>query len=375
MSGMAWTERAPSPVLIVSAAALAAIATGIALAAKVGIGLGLLAGSLYVPLALVNLPVAITLWILTIFLNSVSTHGANEAGLLILFAWLGTLASARWAMTERIRARGGAILMVVALITWVLLSMAWAPRSDIGSGVFFAWLVAGAIVVVGLTTFRTPSHLRLLAAAFVAGAVASVAIAISHGIPHVTSTSDAAYKLRVAGGSGDPDTLAAGIIPAIVLAGGLAVGTRRLVVRLALAGSAILLAIGFAATQSRGGFIAALVVAVASLVLARHERRLIALFITAAVAGCGVYFAANPAAWTRITHLGGGGTGRNEIWRVAWNSFRSGSPSIWGESCFVPDPCSTPSSSPSSRMLYITPISSFSPKTVRLVSRCSSGWC
>jgi hypothetical protein len=319
---MVWPDRAPSALLITSAAALAAVATGTALAAKVAVGLGLVVGLLYVFLALRNLPMAIALWILTIFLRTVSTHGANEAGLFILFAWLGMLASARWAVTERIRARGGAILMVVALITWVLLSMAWAPMSDVGSGVFFAWLVAGAIVVVGLTTFRTTSHLRLLAVAFVAGAVASVAIAISHGIPHVTSTSDAAYKLRAAGGSGDPDTLAAGIIPAIALAGGLAVGTRRWVVRLVLAGSAILLAIGFAATQSRGGFIAVLVASVASLVLARHERRTIALFLTVGVAACGVYFAANPAAWARITHLGGGGTGRNEIWRVAWTMWK-----------------------------------------------------
>src|SRR5260370_15486182 len=70
---------------------------------------------------------------------------------------------------------------------------------------------------------------------------------------------------RLAGGSADPNYLAAGLVPAIVLAAALMGTTRNPLLRLGLLVSMVVMAIGLAETQSRGGLVAAVVAAGAAL--------------------------------------------------------------------------------------------------------------
>jgi O-antigen ligase len=78
------------------------------------------------------------------------------------------------------------------------------------------------------------------------------------------------------------------------------------------------LTVGLAATESRGGAIAAIVAAFAALVVFRH-RFVIVLVMIAFAVGAGLAFASTePGALKRITNVSDGGSGRSDLWRVAW---------------------------------------------------------
>jgi len=90
-----------------------------------------------------------------------------------------------------------------------------------------------------------------------------------HASGGLESSSDAieratATEGRLQGGGGDPNFLAAGLIPAVGLAGALMAGDRRVLVRGGLLAAIAILTVGFAATQSRGGLVAAAMTLVAS---------------------------------------------------------------------------------------------------------------
>jgi O-antigen ligase len=153
--------------------------------------------------------------------------------------------------------------------------------------------------------------------AFVAGAALSVLWGAAKGGLSVNGGEAANVEGRFQGGAGDPNYLAAVLVPALMLAGGLAIrkaaGTRAL-----LALATAIIAVGLAATQSRGGIIGAAVCAVIALAIWRGRRALIVSLIGLAVLATTAFFVANPAAWQRIHAGNASGSGRVDIWKVAW---------------------------------------------------------
>jgi O-antigen ligase len=111
-----------------------------------------------------------------------------------------------------------------------------------------------------------------------------------------------------------------------MLAGGLAL-RKSTPQRLALFAGIVILAVGLGATRSRGGLIAAVVACVVALAIWRGRRVLIGSVIALFVAATAAFFAASPAAWERIynTSDSGTGSGRLDLWHVAW-SITSGHP-------------------------------------------------
>jgi O-antigen ligase len=106
-------------------------------------------------------------------------------------------------------------------------------------------------------------------------------------------------------------------VPAIMLAGGLAIwrsSARRAMLALATA----IIAVGLAATQSRGGLIAGIVCAIVALMIWRGRRGLILGLIGLAALATVAFFVANPSAWHRIAASNSSGSGRIDIWTVAW---------------------------------------------------------
>ncbi len=294
---------------------------GLALASGVQFGIAVLIAALYGPLVLLNLQLGIVLWTPLVFLNALQALdvGPTVAAMLILFAWFGTLAASRRRVADMLYGKGRLLALAAALALWVVLSMAWARESPLGSEAFFGWISASAILLVLVTSMTSLRHLRLLAGAFVLGAVASVAIGLAGGgfQSTATATDIAQEEVRAVGGSGDPNSLAAGIVPAILLAAGLAAGTRRAIVRWSAAGGVGLLAAGLAASQSRGGLVAAMVAIVAAFLLGRRQRAWILAFVLCAVGVCIAWFLVNPDGWERISEIDSSGTGRTELWSVA----------------------------------------------------------
>jgi O-antigen ligase/polysaccharide polymerase Wzy-like membrane protein len=313
----------PLPRSIVIAAAIAGAAlAGTAMAHSIQLGVAVAVALCYGPLVLLNFPLGVVLWIPFSSLIAVSALdvGPSVAGMLILFAWLGALAMRHsglpWAVLQHRRLLG----LVGALVLWVLLSMAWTERSPLGSDPFFAWLVAGAIMLVASTTLTDRRYVRLAVGAFVAGAVVSVAIGLLGGAGQTPSGS-LGTATRVGGGSGDPNFLAAGIIPAIVLAAGLGAAAHRTSLRWTVVGAVVVLTVGFAATESRGGLIAAIVAAAAAVILAKHARAWVIALLLCVVGVALAWFSVEPEAWQRISDFHGS-SGRDEVWRAAWQMWR-----------------------------------------------------
>lgn len=317
--GTLAAARAPiPPALIVWAAVLGSGLAGVAMGRGVALGIAVVVALVYVPLVLVSLPLGIALWVPLAFLTSVDMNGAPQlAGLLIAFAWFGALSGSRSSIPGLLRRHGRLISAHLVLVGWVVLSTAWAAEPAIGSDVFIAWLVTAVILVVVVTSLRDPRHLRLVSAAFVVGALASVSVGLIEGglQPTASALETAGEEGRLGGGSGDPNLLAAQTVPALILALGLAVGARPLQ-RLALVPVGILLIVGFAAAQSRGGLLAAVAATLAYLILARRERGWVVVFVLCAIGAAFAWFSLNPGALDRITSFDGGGTGRAELWRA-----------------------------------------------------------
>jgi hypothetical protein len=99
-------------------------------------------------------------------------------------------------------------------------------------------------------------------------------------------------------------------------------GVRRKATAILWFGVAILLALGLVRTQSRGGFLALLAMAVVLISFGATGWRRVAMFVAIAVLGAGVLAYIDASGASRLTDFSGytGGTGRTELWKqgIRW---------------------------------------------------------
>jgi O-antigen ligase len=332
----AWLPRrgpsAPArwPVALVL---LAAAMVGALMAYDVKLGIGALFVLLVVPVAFSRLSLAVCAWIIVVFFGRIPSLESipNRFLLLVAACWVAMLvdrriagASAAGVPVVRSRHRDprwSIGVLAVIFVVWEALTIAWAPEAHLAwdQVKFLMYCCLGMLVVMGAIT--EGRHVRWLMLAFVFGAALSVLMGAAEGNLGVGNDLTSAAALaseRFQGGSGDPNYLAAVIVPAIVLAGALSL-RKSVLERLALALGIVILAVGLGATRSRGGLIAAGVACVVALAIWRGRRLLIASLIGLFFAALTAYFVASPAAWDRIAHNkdAGTGSGRTDVWHVA----------------------------------------------------------
>lgn len=299
------------------AAVIGAVAAGAAMAVDLAIGLGIVAAVCYVTLAFVNLRVAIALLVPLLFVDAIPVLnlGAKGAAAVVLFAWLAALpvpsgprafSGHRWLSTN-----------VVLLLAWLALSLTWSDDLGQAANALADWLAVGLLFLMVATTMVDMRAVRLTATMFVIGAVGSITIGVAQGElrPLASAGLDSG---RIAGAAGDPNLLAAGLLPAIVLALGLLPVRRDPVWRWAILLSVVLLSIGLAASGSRGALTGALVtIVLAAVVMNRRRMQVLVLSAVTTIAAF-TWFLISPATWKRVTTSDGGG-GRDELWKVAWS--------------------------------------------------------
>lgn len=293
---------------------------GAAMAESVKLGIGLSVGLCYIPLALVNLRAAIVIWLPSVALIALSALDVAPklAGIMIVLAWLGAAAIRQSEIRALLHEQARLLMAGAVLLLWVTLSMAWAPQAPIGDAAFLNWLVAAAILIVISTTLTVDRYLRFAAMALVAGVVVSVGVGLFGG--GIQTANEVHEAGRLVGGSGDPNFLAAAIVPGIILVAGLATATRSLVQRIAWTAVAAFLVVGLVASASRGGFVAALVGVLAVLVLAKRQRAWLVAFILCVVGVMGTWLSIDGAASERLGSLES--NGRTELWGVAWQMWQ-----------------------------------------------------
>ena len=307
--------------LIAGGALCVALLAGALLTRSVGLGLALVGVCAFVTLVLLDLPLAIAAWVPVAWIEySHLTGRAPVLGtVLLVVAWLG-VSRARGVSLDA----GGAVRPVMfalgLLLVWLTLSIAWSGDRSVAWAETKSWYGAAAGFFLVATALGSARTVRLVAFAFVAGALIAVVVGLSgHG--GLTTTADAvdlATRARFSGGAGDPNYLAAGLVAAIALAAGLLPSVRDPIAKVGVGAAIAALALALAATGSRGGLIAAAAALVAAVCLARGQRTQAAALGVCVVAAAGAFFLASPSALERATSFDAGGNGRAELWLVAW---------------------------------------------------------
>lgn len=310
---------------IVAAGMLLALGAGRMVASgHISVGLAVIVAAAYVPLVLLDLPAAIAVWAALLFVQHLSalSVGPSAVQALLLVGWLGTVVVRRGRLPVLEHHRR--LLMAVMLLGfWLSLSTAWAEHPDrslVAAGHWWISVLTFVVVAMSLTRMR---DVRIIAVAFIVGAIVSVVLGIVGGglQPPSSAVTGTTYEGRLTGGGGDPNEQAASFLAAMFLAVGLLSVYRRRAIRVALLLALMIITIGFFATQSRGGLLALGFATVAAFVLLpRHRGRIVAAAFVGAV-GVLIWGTVRPEALTRITSFGGGGSGRSDDWTVGWRIF------------------------------------------------------
>jgi O-antigen ligase len=316
-SGRRWTTADTG---VAVTAFLVAAAAGTAVVVDLRVAALLAIGAVAVPLALVDLPLAVAAWVALGPITQLGSAGIGATGLgaLVLVVW----ASLVCAGTIRLEfgVNRTTLLLAGAFVAWLALSAAWAPDTAELVTKLWPWVVVLVMLMVLLTTVRTARDVRLIAGAVIVGTVVSVIAGFAGGgLGSADVTSATATEGRLQGGAADPNFLAAFIVPAAALLPGVAAALPR---RSSLARAMLVLAFavliaGLAASQSRGGVVAA-VAAFAAALLIMRGRRVMVLLAMVAVGGLALsFFAVEPSALERITSATDRGNGREDLWVVA----------------------------------------------------------
>jgi O-antigen ligase len=289
------------------------------LAANAKFGIAAAVGACYAPLAFINLPLAIVIWMPLAFLSHTGVVGSAPTVMMILLAvaWIGALPASRSQAIAVVRRHGVLFGCLAALLAWTTASLTWANDLSAAAGDLYWWYIAAAVFLVLVTTLRDRRYVVGACWAIVIGALVSLAVAATVG-----TESDAVLAAQDAGrigtsGPQDPNYLAAALIPAAAIAAGLAALTRSGPWRLVLILAMGVLGIGLLATGSRGGVVAAAFAVAASLFLARGRRVQIGglLAIAALVIG-GWILTSSPETINRLQDFETG-NGRVDLWSVA----------------------------------------------------------
>ena len=313
--------KAGGPATITGGALAAAVLIGVALAADLRIGVALALG-LACAILLVYRPTwAVIGFVPLVFLEAVpALNLAGKAvGFLIAVAWFGSVLSGDLEIQPTMHRHRRLFELLGLLVVWLCLSALWATDVSAVFSALWRWVLVALLYVILSTWLADRRMLVRFCGAFVIGAVLAVGVGIIGGMSEASPTGGVDSRLE--GGAGDPNFLAAGLVPAIIIAVGLIPSIKRPLGRVGCVSAILICALGIAASQSRGGLVALLVALVLALVLMKGVR-VYALLLCLGVIGFGaIYFTLTPTAWERVTQReGNGGSGRYGLWKVAWKA-------------------------------------------------------
>jgi O-antigen ligase len=213
--------------------------------------------------------------------------------------------------------------LAVLLVGWTFISLLWAVNVGVAAADAFQIAQEMLFMFIVYSAISEPRHLRWLLWAFIGGATLTALV----GLEGATAPDrySALGEERLRGGVGDPNYLAAFLVPAIVFALFMFAAQRGAFQRWLSMSSVVICSLALFRTESRGGLVASGVVLVVAVFLSGPVRfRALALIST--IAAFGVFYftlVAPPQALARITEFHANqGSGRVDLWEVAVQVFR-----------------------------------------------------
>lgn len=302
---------------------LAALCLGVVAAVAPAVGVGIVVIVAYAGLALFGFVPMFAAWTLSFFIpffvvgNAMLKVGLAATVFSLLLAWFADAAAIR----ARIRAGAPFLIVGGVFLAWLAATTTWAPDSGLAVSQLWKYGISVGIFAALTVAVGSEGGVRLIAAAFVAGAAITALCGLLgfSGGP----VNSLPGESRIQGGAGDPNVLAAAVLAAAVLAGGLIPGTRRPAARLLLLAAIVVFGLTLAGTESRGGAIAAIAVLAAALLVMRGRRRAVLGLAIGVLLAAAAWFLASPDGFDRLTDFNDHGNGRDELWRIAWEMFAS----------------------------------------------------
>ncbi len=316
----------PPWALILVALLLTALAARFMADGRIKYGLAIIFALCYGPLVFFNFPLAFVVWVGVQFFAELSqlSYGPNIMSVIIGLAWIGAFLGRRTPL-GLVRGSKRWLLVVGALLAWVFFSIIWSPNTTDAVNEASLYAEGAFALLITLTTITTPKQVRYVMIAFVVGAVVSVFIGLATGglKPSTVGTTQTAINGRLTGGGGDPNQQAAGYVATMFLILGMFSVYRTRLSRAWLTIAFLIIAVGFFATESRGGLIALALAAAAALVIAPRQRGRILLFAGGMGIASLILIGLSPGAIHRIVDVGGGTSGRSDLWKVGWEVFKA----------------------------------------------------
>lgn len=280
----------------------------------------LLGAGIFLAVLLLDPAAGLALFTLLTFFGELG-HGASPikaAGALLVVFWLLRLGRRDFVGAPFLGwTRPQIFYLSLAVVAWSGFSLLWAtdPGTARSTALRLALNVTLFIVVPSLASTRRDLFLVLYAYVF------GAALTALYGIASGNANTDAAGRL--AGGIGDPNELAALLVPGIILGFVLMSFTPSLIGRVALSASIAVEGFALVFSQSRGGVIALGAAALAGVVWGGRQRGKFLFAVLGIVSVVATYAALTSLSFGRFSSFGGGGTGRVDIWAVALRVFRA----------------------------------------------------
>lgn len=322
--GRDWGPRMAAPAVAVATVGIATLVGFGAVSVPV-VALALPLVLAFAVVAIRDLAAGVTLLTVVIFFDQIPgipTSGitlVKLAGILVAVSWAGRMLTRRTALPFLLDEHPLLAFLVVGFAAWAGASMLWAE--DVGQARATSVRLAqgGLLLFIVFSALCERRHFFWVLRAFVFAAVVSALIGLA-GATAAEDVGPGSETIRLAGGIGDPNELAAILVPAVTIAIGLAAVAASPLSRLALAAGTTILVLALFWTQSRGGLVAmAATLVIAPFLAGRARQRVLAVILSIGALAV-IYFSllAPPQQLERVTSFeSGGGTGRTDLWAIA----------------------------------------------------------
>jgi putative inorganic carbon (HCO3(-)) transporter len=308
-------RQAVVAMLAVALGLAAGVDPRVAVAAAIGLG--------FVVLVLADLTFGLCLFAVVAFLDQLPELGGSLlsfskiVGFLIAISWLAKVSTSNDTRNDFLAAHPVFAYVLALFVAYAALSLTWAESASTGTTPLMRYALNLILFLIVFTAVRTPKSVVAIVGAYVAGA----GFAAAYGL--LVPPTDVAYYdvSRVVGTIGDPNELASVLVPGAVLGVVLAVVLKRApLLRLLSLGAAVLCAAGVFLSLSRGGLVAFGASLLVALVVSGRWRAQTLVLTVLVVASAFTYygFFASEDQRAHVTTVQEGGTGRADLWKVAW---------------------------------------------------------
>jgi O-antigen ligase len=313
--------RSGLAVVVTAAAALVGLSAVTSPALALAVALGLV----FIAVAFRSLAAGVALFtVITFFdripgVDSAGLTGVKAAGAVLVASWFVTLLGERETTARVIQSHALLAYAAVVFVSLAFASALWAGDVHVAAASAFRLAQGVLLFAIVLTAVRTQRHLVWIVWAYMTGAFLTAVVGLAGG-SSAEELDPYAASDRLAGRIGDPNELAAILVPALALVIFGFVVFREPLARWLLVAYGTVFALALFFTESRGGLVAlaVLLVAIATLSGSLRARAVGAVLIVAAL-GIGYYsLVAPPETLSRVTEFAaGGGTGRLDLWGIA----------------------------------------------------------